>query len=163
MPYNKFRDESESIERNFRAVRQFVTLSHTLRSHPPSRVHTFTTALHSMATTKTTSSTHKENASSPTIRIPARSGKKPKKEKGPPKNAKWSSVDDSTLIMVLKTQQGLGNQADNNWKKLVWAAAVKELAGSERLSGGAPKKEKSCSDRWNTVRLPLRLGVLNPH
>jgi hypothetical protein len=104
-----------------------------------------------------TSSTHKENATPPAIKsksIPL--GKKPKKEKGPPRNAKWAIVNDNTLITVLKAQQALGNQADNNWKKLVWAAAVKELAGSERLSGGAPKKEKSCSDRWSIVRLSLQ-------
>ncbi|KAF8463814.1 hypothetical protein DFH94DRAFT_686677 [Russula ochroleuca] len=79
-------------------------------------------------------------------------GKKLKKEKGPPKNAKWTVANDQALIMVLKAQQLLGNQADNSWKRLVWVATVKELTGSERLSGGAPKKEKSCSDRWSTLK-----------
>jgi hypothetical protein len=96
--------------------------------------------------------THKENVTSPAIKsIPT--GKKLKKEKGPPKNAKWTVANDQALIMVLKAQQLLGNQADNSWKRLVWVATVKELTGSERLSGGAPKKEKSCSDRWSTVCL----------
>ena len=75
----------------------------------------------------------------------------PKKAKGPPKKAKWSTGDDNTLIEVLKAQQAAGNQADNNWKKVVWVAAEQSLAGSEGLSGGAPKKAKSCSDRWSTV------------
>ena len=58
--------------------------------------------------------------------------------KAPLKQAKWSSADDVTLIQVLMDQQG-GNQADNSWKGCVWEVVCTELAGSELLSGGAPK------------------------
>lgn len=76
---------------------------------------------------------------------------KSKKTRGLPKKARWSTVDDNTLVDVLNTQQAAGNQADNSWKKVVWIAAEQALAGSENLSGGAAKKAKGCNDRWNTV------------
>lgn len=84
--------------------------------------------------------------------MPAPAKAQPKKAKGPPKKAKWSIADDNTLIETLKAQQAAGNQADNNWKKVVWVAAQEALVGSESLSGGAPKKAKSCSDRWGTLK-----------
>ena len=55
-----------------------------------------------------------------------------------PKKAIWSHADDATLVRVLTAQAAAGNQADNNWKGMVWQACTTELAGSESQtwSGG---------------------------
>jgi hypothetical protein len=93
---------------------------------------------------------NKENISSTSVPVtPAKPAKSNQSKL--PKKAKWSSADDNALLSVLKAQQAAGNQADNNWKKVVWVAAEQALAGSEKLSGGAAKKAKSCNDRWGTV------------
>ena len=76
-----------------------------------------------------------------------------RKPKAPPKQAKWSSADDATLIQVLTDQQAAGNQADNSWKRCVWQAACTELAGSELHSGGAPKTASKCHTRWDKVNI----------
>ena len=73
--------------------------------------------------------------------------------KAPPKQAKWSSADDATLIQVLTDQQAARNQADNSWKGCVWQAACTELAGSELHSGGAPKTASKCHTRWDKVNI----------
>ncbi|KAG6874441.1 hypothetical protein C0992_007716 [Termitomyces sp. T32_za158] len=92
----------------------------------------------------------KENVS------PAKGSKAPKQakktDKKPPTRAKWSSADDATLIEVLKEQQARGNQADNNWKAVVWTEAEKALARSEERSQSAPKKAKGCNDHWILLR-----------
>src|SRR4051794_35469681 len=92
--------------------------------------------------------TNKENVLHPIPEAAAQKGK----AKGPPKKAKWTASDDSVLLDVLKAQQAAGNQANNNWKKCVWTAAETALAGSEKVSGGTPKKAKGCNDHWNAVR-----------
>lgn len=73
------------------------------------------------------------------------------KPKAPPKQAKWSAADDTTLIQVLTNQQAAGNQADNAWKGSVWQAASQELAGSEAISGGGPKTLSKCCTCWDKV------------
>ncbi|KAG6878668.1 hypothetical protein C0992_007736 [Termitomyces sp. T32_za158] len=91
----------------------------------------------------------KENVS------PAKGSKAPKQapktDKKPPTHAKWSSADNATLIEDLKEQQACGNQADNNWKAVVWTEAEKALAGSEERSRGAPKKAKGCNYHWTLL------------
>lgn len=82
---------------------------------------------------------------------------KPKAPPKPPKQAKWSGEDDATLIQVLIEQQAAGNQSDNGWKSCVWQAAMEQLAGSELVSGGAPKTAKRCHGRWDKVRDTLLL------
>ena len=78
--------------------------------------------------------------------------KKPdKKPKAPPKQAKWSTADNATLIQVLTDQQAAGNQADNAWKGSVWQVASQELAGSEAVSRGAPKIPSKCHTHWDKV------------
>ena len=54
------------------------------------------------------------------------------KVKKAPKNACWSSADDTTLIEVLIDQQALGNQSDSGWKSLMWTAAADKLKGSKK-------------------------------
>ena len=73
------------------------------------------------------------------------------KPKALPKQAKWSAADDSTLIQVLTDQQAAGNQADNTWKGSVWQTASQELAGSELITGGAPKTPSKCQTHWDKV------------
>ena len=67
------------------------------------------------------------------------------------KNAIWSTADDTTMVQVLTEQQAAGNQADNNWKSVVWNACAEALSGSEDTSGGAPKTANGCKDHWATV------------
>jgi hypothetical protein len=68
-----------------------------------------------------------------------------------PKKAKWLSSDDATLIKTLQDEQEKGNQADNNWKKVVWTACEHALAGSELVTATAPKKAKGYQDHWSLV------------
>jgi hypothetical protein len=68
-----------------------------------------------------------------------------------PRNAKWLSVDDATLVDSLKAFAD-GNSADNGtFKFAAFTAAAKTLKDSHTVSGGAPKTAKSCSRRWATV------------
>jgi hypothetical protein len=69
----------------------------------------------------------------------------------PRKNAIWSATDDKTLVDVLTEQQAAGNQADNNWKGVVWVAAALKLKGSEAISGGGPKTADGCDNHWQKV------------
>lgn len=69
----------------------------------------------------------------------------------PPKQAKWSAAHDAELVGVLTDEQANGNQSDNGWKSCVWQAAMLALAGSEDVTGGAPKDLKKCSRRWDSV------------
>src|SRR5258708_6467658 len=105
-------------------------------------------------------SNNKENNSTAGMDAPEkRSCKKPTaipksisaKPKAPPKQAKWSAVDNATLIQVLTDQQAAGNQAENAWKGSVWQAASQELANSEAISGGAPKTPSKCRTCWDKV------------
>lgn len=50
------------------------------------------------------------------------------------KNAIWNTADDKTLVDILTEQQAAGNQADNNWKGVVWVAAALKLKGSKNAS-----------------------------
>jgi len=68
------------------------------------------------------------------------------------KNAVWSPADDKTLVDVLTEQQAAGNQADNNWKGVVWVAAALKLKGSEVISGGGLKTPEGCDNHWQKVR-----------
>ena len=63
----------------------------------------------------------------------------------------WTLQDDTDLVECLTEQQALGNQADNNWKVVVWTAAAEQLMGSELKSGGSVKSPNSCRDHWGTV------------
>ncbi|KAG5649258.1 hypothetical protein H0H81_005056 [Sphagnurus paluster] len=84
---------------------------------------------------------------------PATKAKKGKGEKkSNPSCTEWTSADDATLINVLKDQQALGNQADNNWKAVVWTKAAKALARSEEKTNSTPKKPKGCSDHWTLLK-----------
>ncbi|KAG1823872.1 uncharacterized protein BJ212DRAFT_1476722 [Suillus subaureus] len=68
-----------------------------------------------------------------------------------PRNAKWLSGDDATLLDSLKTFAD-GNSADNGtFKSAVFTAAAKALKDSHKTSGGAPKTSKSCSHCWATL------------
>jgi hypothetical protein len=68
-----------------------------------------------------------------------------------PRNAKWLSGDDATLLDSLKTFAD-GNSADNGtFKSAVFTAAAKALKDSHKTSGGALKTLKSCLRRWATV------------
>ena len=87
----------------------------------------------------------KENTA-PTQDSPASAAKS-----APRKNAVWSLADDKTLIKVLTEQQAAGNQADNNWKGVVWVAAAQRLEGSELISGGGPKTADGCDNHWQKV------------
>ncbi|KAJ8594106.1 hypothetical protein M405DRAFT_730329 [Rhizopogon salebrosus TDB-379] len=89
---------------------------------------------------------------SDTPKTPAKKSSKHAKPKAPPKQAKWSSANDATLIQVLTEQQAAGNQADNSWKGCVWQVASKELAGSEAISGGAVKTPSKCHTRWDKLK-----------
>ncbi|KAG5639913.1 hypothetical protein DXG03_002478 [Asterophora parasitica] len=74
--------------------------------------------------------TDTQNPSKPTKKVPkVKKLDKKKSTHGP--HAKWTSADDTTLIDGLKHQQAKGNEADNNWKAVVWTEAEKALAGSE--------------------------------
>ncbi|KAH7905762.1 hypothetical protein BJ138DRAFT_1227040 [Hygrophoropsis aurantiaca] len=73
-------------------------------------------------------------------------------DKKTPRNAKWTTADDATLVATLREQQAAGNQADSGWKASVWVAAAQALAGSEAQSGGAAKKPKGCSDHWSLLK-----------
>jgi len=55
------------------------------------------------------------------------------------------------LPKCLKEQQAAGNQANNNWKKVVWVAASAALVGSEQCSQGVLKTAISYKDHWSTV------------
>ncbi|KAG1750960.1 hypothetical protein EDD22DRAFT_981753 [Suillus occidentalis] len=69
-----------------------------------------------------------------------------------PRNAKWLSGDDATLLDSLKTFAD-GNSADNGtFKSAAFTAAAKALKDSHKTSGGAPKTSKSCSRCWATTR-----------
>ena len=76
----------------------------------------------------------------------------------PRKNAIWSSADDKTLVEVLTELQAAGNQADNNWKGVVWVTAALKLKGSEAISGGGPKTADGCDNHWQKVRKSLYLS-----
>ena len=67
------------------------------------------------------------------------------------RKAIWTLQDDTDLVECLTEQQALGNQADNNWKAVVWTAAAEQLVGSELKSGGSVKSPNSCRDHWGTV------------
>ncbi|KAG1780971.1 hypothetical protein EV702DRAFT_963460 [Suillus placidus] len=69
-----------------------------------------------------------------------------------PRNAKWISGDDATLINSLKTFAD-GNSADNgSFKSAAFTAAAKALKDSYQTSGGVLKTAKSCSHCWSTTR-----------
>jgi hypothetical protein len=94
---------------------------------------------------------NKENSGSE-LNTPSGTAEQPlTTDKKPPRNAKWTTADDATLVATLREQQAAGNQADSGWKACVWVAAAQALAGSEVQSGGAAKKAKGCSDHWSLV------------
>ncbi|KAG1720031.1 uncharacterized protein EDB91DRAFT_1065081 [Suillus paluster] len=69
-----------------------------------------------------------------------------------PRNAKWISGDDATLLDSLKTFAD-GNSADNGtFKSAAFTAAAKALKDSHKTSGGALKTAKSCSCHWATLK-----------
>jgi len=100
---------------------------------------------------KATANKENNQSLSNTPKAPAKKSSKQAKPKAPPKQAKWSSANDATLIQVLTEQQAAGNQADNSWKGCVWQVASKELAGSEDISGGAVKTPSKCHTRWDKL------------
>lgn len=64
----------------------------------------------------------------------------------------WRREDEATLVRTLKQQKTSGNWGDNNPKKVAWTACETALAGSEVLSGGAPKTVVSIKNRWQRVQ-----------
>ncbi|KAH9988184.1 hypothetical protein BJV77DRAFT_910226, partial [Russula vinacea] len=56
------------------------------------------------------------------------------------------------LVRTLKQQKTSGNWGDNNPKKVAWTACETALAGSEVLSGGAPKTVVSIKNRWQRLK-----------
>lgn len=69
-----------------------------------------------------------------------------------PRNAKWSTSDDTALVDTLKTFAS-GNSADNGtFKSVAFTAAAKALEHSHEASGGAPKTARNCSRRWATLK-----------
>ncbi|EGN99298.1 hypothetical protein SERLA73DRAFT_160741 [Serpula lacrymans var. lacrymans S7.3] len=69
-----------------------------------------------------------------------------------PRNAKWTSEDDATLVDKLKEAQMEGNQPDNNFKKPAFVGVAVVLVQSHKTSGGAPKTSTNCSRRWGTLK-----------
>jgi hypothetical protein len=64
----------------------------------------------------------------------------------------WRREDEATLVQILKQQKASGNWGDNNPKKVAWTACETALAGSEVMSGGAPKTLVSIKNRWQRVQ-----------
>ncbi|KIJ46762.1 hypothetical protein M422DRAFT_45961 [Sphaerobolus stellatus SS14] len=50
-----------------------------------------------------------------------------KKKKKKREKAKWSAGEDADLVIVLREQQKLRNQANSGWKPIVWTAVVAVL------------------------------------
>ena len=67
--------------------------------------------------------------------------------------AKWSQADDATLVDMLITTKIRGNWGDNNPKKTVWVECMQALSGSEKKSGGIPKRADTIKARWQKVCL----------
>jgi len=76
------------------------------------------------------------------------------------KKAAWNDADDKTLMDVLTEQQAAGNQADNNWKGVVWVIAALKLKGSNAISGRGPKTADGCDNHWQKVHTYLHLSCL---
>lgn len=66
------------------------------------------------------------------------------------KKAVWSSIDDQTLLTVLKEQKDTGFQTDNGgFHNDAYKAAAVKLATS--ISKGPKKSSEMCKTRWGTV------------
>jgi hypothetical protein len=86
------------------------------------------------------------------------------KENGPitPRSS-WNSSCNSILVECLKKQKENGRMTSNSsWHSAAWVEAEKELAGTEKSSGGGKKTAVSCQYRWAAVRplYPLRIFVI---
>lgn len=66
-------------------------------------------------------------------------------------SATWSSADEKVLVQIMKQAKADGDWGDNNPKKNVWTDCEKALAGSEKISGGAPKNQGAIKNRWQCV------------
>jgi hypothetical protein len=75
--------------------------------------------------------------------------------------ARWTAVDEATLIATLVIEKARANWADNNPKPTAFAACVKALEDS--ASGGAPKGTAVVKARWQKVTSMYlsRLGTLS--
>lgn len=80
-------------------------------------------------------------------------GKKDKENTAPTAaRASWNSSCDSTLIDCLVKQKENGRMTSNSsWHSAAWVEAEKDLAGSEKSSGGGKKSAVSCQNRWTAV------------
>jgi hypothetical protein len=78
--------------------------------------------------------------------------KENKKEHKDRANSAWSHDDEATLVRTLKKTKDNKQWGDNNPKDVAWTACIKELSGSEKISGGAPKDRKAIKRRWQRVR-----------
>ena len=82
-------------------------------------------------------------------------GKKNKENTAPTApRAAWNSSCDAKLVDCLVKQKENGQMTSNSsWHSAAWIEAEKELAGSEKLSGGGKKSAVSCQNRWTAVSL----------
>ncbi|KAE9389104.1 hypothetical protein BT96DRAFT_947119 [Gymnopus androsaceus JB14] len=106
------------------------------------------------------------NSPHPPAPSPKKSPSKPKKpakskakandstqSKPPPKRVIFSAEDDNVMVETLLEQKEEGFATDNGgWKDAAFTAVVKALEGSELVSGGLSKSNKSVRDHWNTLK-----------
>ncbi|EGO03202.1 hypothetical protein SERLA73DRAFT_149600 [Serpula lacrymans var. lacrymans S7.3] len=83
-----------------------------------------------------------------------------------PRNAKWTSEDDATLVDKLNKAQMEGNQPDNNFKKPAFVAAAVVLVHQRHLQIvadiGEQKKVTAEEDVWDNYIARL-MSLLCPH
>ena len=66
-------------------------------------------------------------------------------------NAKWTEADESLFVETLTAWKQEGAWGDNNPKSTAWHACRDALAGSEKVSSGAPKSITVLKSRWQKV------------
>ena len=76
---------------------------------------------------------------------------KEKEEQTRPGNSKWSKADEALLVETMAEQKAGTGWGDNNPKPIVWTACELVLAGSKKISGGAPKTIGVLKSRWQKV------------
>ncbi|KAF8154309.1 hypothetical protein B0H34DRAFT_800166 [Crassisporium funariophilum] len=65
----------------------------------------------------------------------------------------WNSSSDSILVSCLKKQKADGRMTSNSsWHSAAWVEAEKDLAGSEKTSGGGKKTAASCQYHWAALK-----------
>jgi len=66
-------------------------------------------------------------------------------------STKWTAADEATLVETLIKEKRKANWGDNNPKPVAFTAVEVALAGSELVSGGAPKGVAAIKSRWQRV------------